>query len=143
MRRVKGFAVDPGWKLMLQQVGVDVADVLRRAGLPADLFARKDAVLSPQECFRFWSETQAQSQNPYVALDAAAQMSTVVFNPVLFAAFCSPNMNAALGRIQRFKPLIGPLRLDIATTSEHTTATLDFSGIALSPPSAFVLGELA
>ena len=141
--KAKGFAVDPGWKPMLQAIGVDVAEVLRRANLPGDLLARKDASLSPEQYYRLWDAIEATTGNPCFALEMVGQMSADVFDPVLFAALSSPDMNTALGRIQQFKPLIGPLRLDVAVTREHTTVVIDFSGIEAAPPTSLVLGELA
>ena len=128
---------------MLQGIGVDAVEVLRRASLPGDLFARKDASLSPEEYYRFWDAMEATSNNPCFALDLMSQVSTDVFDPVLFAAFSSPDLNTALGRIQQFKPLIGPLRLDVPVTRNHTTVVIDFSGIELLPPTSLILGELA
>jgi AraC-like DNA-binding protein len=143
MNKARGFAVDPGWKIMLQGIGIDAAEVLRRAGLPGDLFARKDASLSPEEYCRFWDAIEATSENQCFALELMSQMSTEVFDPVLFAAFCSPDMNTALGRIQQFKPLIGPLRLDVSITRQHTSVIIDFSGIESPVPRSLILGELA
>ncbi len=143
MSKVRGFAVDPGWQIMLQGINVDAAEVLRRASLPGDLLARKDVSLAPAEFYRFWDAIEATSGNPCFAIDLMSYLSTDVFDPVLFAASCSPNMNTALGRIQQFKPLIGPLRLDLSVTRQRTTVVIDFSGIELPPPTSLVLGELA
>ena len=143
MKKGRGFAVDPGWKIMLRGIGVDAAEVLRRAGLPGDLFARKDASLKPEEYYRFWDAIEATSNDPCFAIELMSLMSTEVFDPVLFAAFCSPDMQTALGRIRQFKPLIGPLRLNISVARQHTTVVIDFSGIEFPVPRSLVLGELA
>ena len=40
-----GFAINPGWRILLRDVGVDAGNLLRRAGLPGDLFSRERVVL--------------------------------------------------------------------------------------------------
>ncbi len=46
------YAVNQGWNILLNDLGISVTEVLRRAELPADLFTRKGASLSTQEYFR-------------------------------------------------------------------------------------------
>jgi hypothetical protein len=41
------FAVWPGWQVLMQDAGVNGANVLRRAQLPGDLLARESARLTP------------------------------------------------------------------------------------------------
>ena len=143
MKTSKGFVVDPGWKTILHSIGVDAVDVLRCASLPGDLLAREDAWLKPAEYYRFWEAIESVSNNSCIALDLVSQMSSDVFDPVLFAALCSPNMRTALVRIAQFKPLIGPLRLDVRETDSYTSVSIDFSGIDLPIPNSLILGELA
>ena len=128
---------------MLQSISLDIADVLRRAGLPGDLFSRKEASISAPEYFRLWEAIEAASDNPYAALDMIEGLSADFFDPVLFAAFCSSDLNTALERIRQFKPLIGPLRLIISKSSKQTSVEIDFSPTQLAPPVPLVVGELA
>jgi AraC-type transcriptional regulator len=54
VKQATRFSVLRGWKLMLSDMGLNPADVLALAELPAHLFARKDASLSPADYFRLW-----------------------------------------------------------------------------------------
>lgn len=54
MKQAKHFAVHSGWKLIISDLGIATGDVLALAELPADLFSRKDASLSPPEYFRLF-----------------------------------------------------------------------------------------
>jgi AraC-like DNA-binding protein len=45
VKQATRFSVQPGWKVLITDLGVNPALVLKLAGLPADLFARKDASL--------------------------------------------------------------------------------------------------
>lgn len=143
MKGPRNFAVAPRWSLLLNSVGLDPAEVLRRARLPGDLFNRKEASLRPDEYFRLWQAMDDASGDPGFSLDIVAGMSTEIFDPVLFTAFCSPNLDVALERIRQFKPLIGPLRLDLSRTRTDTTVVIDTSAIALPVPPSFVVAELA
>ncbi len=47
MKKASQFTVQRGWKIMLTDMGLNPAHVLSLAGLPADLFSRREATLSP------------------------------------------------------------------------------------------------
>lgn len=143
MNSGKRFSVDPGWKAMLSAIGLAEAEVLRHAQLPGDLFATKEPSLPSEDYFRLWESMEAMSDDPCFALELVNGLSPDVFDPVLFAAFCSPDLNTALDRIQHFKPLIGPLRLDISRSSASTTVIIDFSATGLEVPGSLVAAELA
>lgn len=143
MDSINNFAVDPSIKLALQRVGVDIHIVLRLARLPKDLFERKEAMISASEYFALWEAIETESNNSCIALEMIEGMSADIFDPVLFAAFCSPDLNTALERVKEFKPLIGQLRLNLTRTNEHTSAEIDFSAVPLSPPISLVAVELA
>ncbi len=119
------FVVDAGWQLILKDVGVNPADVLQRAQLPGDLFTRKNAALSTSEYFRLWEGMAATFNDPSFPLRVGQSISVESFNPPIFAALCSPNLNVAMERLSQFKKLIGPLTLAVTKTVESTTLTLD------------------
>ena len=48
MRPADQFPVHSGWRLLLRDLGINPANILRRAHLPADLFARDDATVSTE-----------------------------------------------------------------------------------------------
>ncbi len=50
MRR---FPLDKNYSLLLKNQNISISEVLLRAGLPEDLFARKDAFLTDEEYMRF------------------------------------------------------------------------------------------
>lgn len=54
MKQATHFNVQRGWKLLISDMGINPCDVLTLAGLPADLFSRKDASLSPEDYFGLW-----------------------------------------------------------------------------------------
>lgn len=119
------FVVDAGWQIILKDMAIDPAEVLQRAQLPGDLFARKDASLSTEEYFRLWLSLEETFEDPTFPLRLGQGVSVEAFNPPIFAVLCSPNLNIGMERLSRFKRLIGPLTLDVDVTSESTKVSLD------------------
>ncbi len=98
MSPTKRFSVNQGWKVLFADMGIDPKEVLLRANLPGDLFARRDAYLSTLEYFRLWDALEAMFLDPCFALKLVENLTADFFDPPLFAAYCSPNLNVALER---------------------------------------------
>lgn len=136
------FAVPSGWRILLADTGIPVGPLLAMARLPADLFQRADARLPPADYYRFWDALTALSGAPELPLRLLKKLSVEMFDPASFAALCSPDLLVALHRIQQFKPLIGPLRLHIASTPLDVCLQIDFSQAEAQPPSSLIAMEL-
>jgi AraC-like DNA-binding protein len=119
------FAVDPGWRILLKDLGVSEDEVLRRAHLPLDLFSRNNATLTVEEYFRIWIAIEASLNDPTFPLQLGQMISTESFSPPIFAALCSPNLNVAMKRLSKYKQLIGPMTLQVKIDSTKTTVSLD------------------
>jgi len=142
MAKTRPYAILPGWRLLLRDAGIDPAGVLRQAGLPADLFARDRTFLETEDYFRLFRGIEKEANDPAVALRLGSAISMEIFDPPIFAAFCSPNLNAALERIARYKALIGPmvLHLEVGRT---TAMTIDWPTLTEPAPAVLVEAELA
>lgn len=138
------FAVWPGWLLLMHDAGVNGANVLRRAQLPGDLFARASTRLDAGTYFKLWAaiEADAGSEQGPVPLRLARRMSSDWFEPELFVALCSDDMNGALARLAKYKRLAGPMALHIERTERRTTATLEFLDRTLPPPPVLMAFKL-
>ncbi len=115
------FTVNPGMGVLLADMGVSVRNVLRRADLPADLFARGNVGLSTGEYFALWEAMEAEAGDPNLPLRLGEVISMEVFDPPIFVAACSPSLNVAASRIAEYKKLMGPMRLSVVRTSSRTT----------------------
>jgi len=73
-------------------------------------------MLTPDEYFRFWSALQAEGGDRDLALDVGQAISVETFSPPIMAALCSPTLTVAAQRIATYKPLVGPLHLDVTDT---------------------------
>ena len=136
------YTIDMGWALMLGNLGIRPADLLRQARLPLDLFQREAAQVTSAEYFRLWSAIEEVSGDPLVPLKLAGQMSAETFSPALFACLCSETLDAALERLAHFKPLIGPMRLEISKGATETVVGISGLPADLAPPPFMLAGEL-
>ena len=59
-----------------------------------------------------------------------------MFSPPLFAALCSPNLQVAARRIATYKPLIGPMGVDITQDKTRLTVSYRWPGGMTPAPAA-------
>jgi len=142
MKRASNFAVSPFWKILFNDMQLDTVALLRYAELPADLFNLENASLSPAEYFRLWEALEHIAGEQEVALLLAQHLSTESFDPPIFASLCSPDLNTALKRLSHYKPLIGPMILDVAITSKETRLTIHCYGYEEHIPRSLGMSEL-
>jgi AraC-like DNA-binding protein len=136
------FPVNPGWRVLLTDVGLRPADVLRLANLPGDLFAREKAALTTDEYFSLWRGMEEVADDPTLPLRIGAAISVEAFDPPIFAAMCSPDLNTALGRISRYKRLVMPMALHVNVGRRATTLELEWLDAATEPPVSLISAEL-
>ncbi|APR82640.1 Transcriptional regulator, AraC family protein [Minicystis rosea] len=136
------YALDITWPALLKGVGVRLANVLRRAELPDDLFARPFARLETAAYFRFWEAIEAEAGDGAFPLRIYDSLRSESFSPPLFAALCSPNLLTALSRLSRYKPLVGPLRLDVVDARDEVVVHLQWLEPVLEPPTTLAAAEL-
>ncbi len=126
--------VSPGWALMIRDIGVNPDNVLRRAGLPKDLFTTSGQQITIEQFFALWEGIEAESDNALLLpLELGRVISLEAFDVPLFAATCSPNLNVAARRFALHKKLIGPQRLSVSQAPTETVLGFDWPD-DLSPP---------
>lgn len=136
------YVINPGWRLILADLGISSTNVLRRAGLPDDLFRREKAQLSTDQYFCLWRGIEDESADPTMPIRLASGISTEAFDPPVFAALCSADLNTALGRIARYKRLIYPMALHVDVGKKATTLELEWLDKSAEPPVYLVATEL-
>ena len=120
MKQATRFPVQQGWKILLMDMGLNTADVLTLAELPADLFARPNAMLTTDEYFKLWAGLEKVASDRELALDIGQSISVEAFDAPIFASLCSPNLNVALQRLSQFKKLVCPMILHVEKTEQFT-----------------------
>lgn len=135
-----GYSLDPRLKVLFADLGVESADMLRSAGLPADLFSRSPVTLSSSQFAQLWDAFVAAVADPSLPLRVATAMTTESFSPPIFAALCSANLNQAAQRLQTYKPLVGPMSLNVHVGKTATTISCQWTNE--QPPPSFAVTEL-
>lgn len=142
MARANLYTVNPGWRILLLDAGINPTNVLRRAGLPEDLLGREKAYLSTQEYFRLWKGLEDETEDPRLPIHLGTYFSAESLNPPVFAALCSQDLNGALARLSVYKRLIGPMVLKVEQDDVETTLTLKWLDEKVVPPASLVAMEL-
>jgi AraC-like DNA-binding protein len=142
MRHQK-FNLDLGWAVLLDELGLSAEDILRQAQLPPDLFTRKTPSLSTSDYYRLWEAlAYLLRDDPAFALKIGQAATAETFSPPLFACYCSPNLRVALERLAQYKPLIGPMRLDITADARQTAIAIAGLPENAPPPASIIAMEL-
>ena len=138
------YSFDKGWKALLHDLDVEPQDVLRHSHLPLDLLSRKSIPITGEEYFRFWkSLAHVTRDDPTFYLRMVQAISTETLSPVLFAAFSSDDLNTALHRISKYKPLVGPLHMIVDQNTRYTTIVFAGALDDVSVPHNLIIVELA
>nr|WP_321273763.1 AraC family transcriptional regulator ligand-binding domain-containing protein [uncultured Vibrio sp.] len=144
MKRASKFVISPNWKVLFKDLGIELQHILGFAELPPRLFEQNKVQLTPSQYFQLWHgiEAAAQVKGIDIALKFAQVMSFESFDAPIFAAICSANLNAAVKRLQEYKPIIGPMLLTIEQTEQHTRVDIGCYGYDGELPSMLSLTEL-
>lgn len=118
------FTVNPGMRILMMDLGLNVENVLRRAGLPLDLFARHNAQLAAEDYFRIWVAADEEANDPLLPLKLGQAISVESFDPPIFACFCSPELTTAFQRLAQYKALVGPMIMNVSQQNGETTVTV-------------------
>jgi AraC-like DNA-binding protein len=125
MEQATLFQIEKAWRIAFKDLGVDPSIVFKRAGLPEDLFSRENVLLGVDDYFNLWKALEAVTGDSLFAMTVGRMVTFDSFNPPLFAAYCSPNLNIGLTRLAKYKQLIGPMKLSLDHSAEGTTVTMD------------------
>lgn len=88
---MKHFLIDKNYGTYLSGMGFSMDEVMKKAMLPEDLFARQTPSLTAEEYFRFMGAIDALSPDEQTLIRLAAAEGIKAFSPPIFAAYCSRN----------------------------------------------------
>ncbi|MEL6349899.1 MAG: AraC family transcriptional regulator ligand-binding domain-containing protein [Myxococcota bacterium] len=112
--------VGNAWRIIFRDLKLDEQTVLRRAGLPTTLLDGEGTYVSLDDYYALHDAAEVESGDPTLALKAGAVVSVELFDPALFAALCSPDLNTAVTRLGQFKRLVGVFSLDVDIGDNET-----------------------
>jgi len=105
---VKHFRVPGSLRARLEEAGVSVPAVLRRAGLPQNLFEQTRILVSTEELFALWRGIGEVSKDPCIGLKLGTETKTERFHPMGIAALSTETFGAAIQHMARYKKLSVP-----------------------------------
>ena len=143
MNYAKDFKLSPSWRPILRELGLNPADLLRRAGLPEDLMARPEGRVDTPSYFALWRATEQLFADPALPIHVAERLTAEGFEPAVFATLCSPNLAVALGRLARYKPLVAPVKLLVDHDAEGLRVAFEWQHGGEAPPASLTTMELA
>jgi AraC-like DNA-binding protein len=104
----KHFRVSGSTLLKLEEVGVRVSAVLRRARLPLEFSNQPRVLVSTEELFSLWRAIGEVSTNPAIGLLLGTETKTERFHPIGLAALSTENFGSAIDQMARYKQLTCP-----------------------------------
>lgn len=121
---MKHFLIDKNYGTYLSGMGFSMDEVLKKAMLPEELFARQTPSLTAEEYFRFMGAIDALSPDEQTLIRLAASEGIEAFSPPIFAAYCSRNALVCLKRLAQYKPLIGALLYQVEETETEVSVEI-------------------
>src|SRR3974390_3673599 len=104
----KHFRVPGRLGVRLKELGVPIPAVLRRAGLPRDLFDHTRILVSTSELFALWRAIESVSSDPQIGPKLGVETKTERFHPMAIAALSTQNLVEASEHMARYKKLTAP-----------------------------------
>src|SRR3954451_19912585 len=94
---LKHFRVPGRLAVKLEELGVSVSVVLRKAGLPRDLFQQTRVLVSTGELFALWRAIDHVSSDPLIGIKLGIETKTERFHPMAIAALSTDNLVGSIG----------------------------------------------
>ena len=135
---MKHFLIGKNYGAYLSGMGFSMDEILKKAMLPEDLFARQAPSLTAEEYFRFMVAIDTLSTDEQTPIRLAASEGIEAFSPPIFAAYCSRNALVCLKRLAQYKPLIGALLYQVEETETEVSVQILSANPELELPEILV-----
>src|SRR5262245_54626870 len=107
------FRVSGTLAIRLEELGVPLAAVLGRAGLPLCLFDQAKIWLTTEELFALFNAIQEVSGDPAIGLKLGSEERIERYDPIAIAALYTRTFRDSLDRMARYKRLTCPEEIRI------------------------------
>lgn len=135
---MKHFLIDKNYGTYLSGMGFSMDEVLKKAMLSEDLFARQTPSLTAEEYFRFMGAIDALSPDEQTLIRLAASEGIEAFSPPIFAAYCSRNESMW----EFFEPEL-KRRLSMMETDDSCAARVRSALMELLPSGECTIDDVA
>lgn len=121
---MKRFPLDKNYASLLESYGISVEELLRRAGLPPDVFSRENPCLAAEEYFNFMQAIESLVPDKKIPVLLATSENIETISPPIFAAYCSANAGECIKRISHYKALAGAVVFNVSESTEGITVEI-------------------
>lgn len=104
----KHFRVPARKVAKMREAGINVAEVLQRAGLPANLLEQPRVLLTTDEWFAMWRAIDQVGRDPAIGLTLGTEDRPERHDPVGLAALSAASFGEAITSIGRYKQITCP-----------------------------------
>lgn len=120
------FKITKAWGQRFAHEKIDVPTLLRRAGLPANLFQQDKTYITTAEIFALWRSVEELSPDPGFGLKLGTELRFERSHPVAIAGVCSRSFGDALQRLARYKQLTCPEEIRVSRKAEEAAVEFFF-----------------
>src|SRR6476660_2641 len=120
------FRITKGWAHRFAAENISVPMLLRRAGLPANLFQQEKIYVTTAEIFALWRSVAEMSPDPGFGLKLGTELRFERSHPVSIAGVCSRTFGDALQRLARYKQLTCPEEIRVHRKAQETSVEFFF-----------------
>ena len=136
------FILDKKYSDLLEKLGLNTQEVLKKAQLPQDLFNRKSPVMTIDDYIRFMDSIKEVSKDYSIPIKMGSIENVETFSPPIFAAYCSKNALTCMKRISKYKKLIGPIEFILNENKDNITIEISFANNKNEMPEFLVMTEM-
>jgi AraC-like DNA-binding protein len=120
------FRITKGWAQRFAAEKISVPIMLRRAGLPANLFEQEKIYVTTAEVFAIWRTIAKMNPDPGFGLKLGTEIRFERSHPVSIAGVCSRTFGDALQRLARYKQLTCPEEIRVHRKTQDTSVEFFF-----------------
>ena len=134
------FRITKGWAQRFAAEKISVPMLLRRAGLPANLFEQEKIYVTTAEVFAIWRTVAEMNPDPGFGLKLGTELRFERSHPVSIAGVCSRTFGDALQRLARYKQLTCPEEIRVHRKARE--ASVEFFFIEAQEPQPNIMVDL-
>jgi len=120
------FRITKAWAQRFAAEKISVPMLLRRAGLPGNLFEQEKIYVTTAEVFAIWRTVAEMNSDPGFGLKLGTEIRFERSHPVSIAGVCSRTFGDALQRLARYKQLTCPEEIRVHRKTQETSVEFFF-----------------
>ncbi|WP_238917839.1 AraC family transcriptional regulator [Clostridium sp. YIM B02555] len=136
------FILDRKFADLIENLGISIAEVLKKSNLPEDLFSHQMPSLTAIEYINFMEILKELSNDECIPIRIGTIENIETFSPPIFAAYCSRNVLTCMKRISTYKKLICPLVFLVNENKDNITLEMTFENTENELPEFLVAIEM-